>query len=109
LALPVVGFDTAAGWHSAHRGMPEVDRRATPRPAPILRRGGIGFGVNGHDASRNGAAIRVAAMPDTGTRPGARRTDNRDGPALTAVFVVGPIRPCHQFRQPAGADSEGGS
>ena len=107
MALPVVGFDTAAGWHSAHRGMPEVDRRATPRPAPIERRDGIGFEVNRHDASRNGAAIRVAAMPDPGL--GARRADNRDGPALTAVFVVGPIRPCHQFRQPAGADSEGGS
>lgn len=109
LALPVTDLDQAVRWYSQAFGMTEVERRDDPVPAVILERDGtrLGFGINGGDASQDGAAILVtdihrarAELEANGIETANWRIDERDGKKFQVFFVRAPDGLCYYFHQP---------
>ena len=108
LALPVADLDAASQWYCEHFGMTEIERRDSP-PSVILERNGtrMGFAVNGHDASQDGAAILVSNIDALKTEFEAKgvgianwRIDERDGQRSQVFFVVAPDGLCYYFHEP---------
>ena len=109
MALPVTDLDLAAEWYTKHFGMVEVERRREPVPTVVLERNSIriGFGINGGDASQDGAAILVSnilgmkeELESRGVDIGNWRIDERDGQKLQVFFVVAPDGLCYYFHEP---------
>jgi catechol 2,3-dioxygenase-like lactoylglutathione lyase family enzyme len=109
LALPVADIDAAAQWYTSHFGMEEVERRTQPHPTVILERDGtrIGFAVNGGDATKDGAAIRVSGVGDLrsqlaarGVQVGELSADENDGRRSDVFYVVAPDGLCYYFFEP---------
>ncbi|MEM9048713.1 MAG: VOC family protein [Pseudomonadota bacterium] len=109
LALPVVDIDRAAAWYGPVFALSEVARRDAPVPGVIMARDGvqIGFAVTGGDPEQDGAAIRVAdiarahaELVATGAKPGAIKTETRDGREERVFFVIAPDGLCYYFYQP---------
>lgn len=109
LALPVTDLNAASDWYSKHFGMTEVERFDAPVPTVILERDGtrLGFAMNGGDASRDGAAMRVTRIQEikdelesNGVSISNWRVDERDGQKLQVFFVVAPDGVCYYFHEP---------
>ena len=107
--MPVTNLDAASNWYAQHFGMTEVERHESPVPRVILERDGtrLGFGINGGDASQDGAAIRVTniqqvkdELESKGVSIANWGVDERDGRKLQVFFVVAPDGLCYYFHEP---------